>query len=101
MAIRLWPQDYERKDHITKAEKGILRYAARNFQNGHMVVGIDPVRSCCLQKTFLRFSAPSSVPAFSLVLSDSSDILLFSFSEAQHIRCSVLLPSEVFFSPAS
>lgn len=43
MAIRLWPQDYERKDHITKAEKGILRYAARNFQNGHMVVGIDPV----------------------------------------------------------
>ena len=43
MAIRLWPQDYERKDHITKAEKGALRYAARNFQNGHMVVGIDPV----------------------------------------------------------
>lgn len=24
MAIRLWPQDYERKDHITKAEKGSL-----------------------------------------------------------------------------
>ena len=43
MAIRLWPQDYERKDHITKAEKGLLRYAARNFQNGHMVIGIDPV----------------------------------------------------------
>lgn len=43
MAIRLWPQDYERKDHITKAEKGILRYAERNFKNGHMVVGIDPV----------------------------------------------------------
>ncbi len=43
MAIRLWPQDYERKNHITKAEKGLLRYAARNFQNGHMVVGIDPV----------------------------------------------------------
>ena len=39
---------------------------------------------------------PSSVPASSLMLSDSSDILLFSFSEAQHIRCSVLLPSEVF-----
>lgn len=43
MAIRLWPQEYERKDHITKAEKAILRYAARNFQNGHVVVGIDPV----------------------------------------------------------
>ena len=43
MAIRLWPQDYERKEHITKAEKGILRYAARNFQDGHIVVGIDPI----------------------------------------------------------
>ncbi len=43
MAIRLWPKDYERKDHITKAEKNLLRYAARNFQNGHIAVGIDPV----------------------------------------------------------
>ena len=29
MAIRLWPKDYERKEHITKAEKSLLRYAAR------------------------------------------------------------------------
>ena len=43
MAIRLWPQDYERKDHITKAEKNLLRYAARNFKGGHIAVGIDPV----------------------------------------------------------
>ena len=43
MAIRLWPQDYERKDHITKAEKGLLRNAARNFKGGHIAVGIDPV----------------------------------------------------------
>lgn len=43
MAIRLWPKDYERKDHITKAEKSLLRYAARNFQNGHIAVGIDPI----------------------------------------------------------
>lgn len=43
MAIRLWPQDYERKDHISRAEKGILRYAARNFQDGHIAIGIDPV----------------------------------------------------------
>lgn len=43
MSIRLWPQEYERKDHITKAEKAILRYAAHNFQDGHIVVGIDPV----------------------------------------------------------
>lgn len=43
MSIRLWPQDFERKDHITKAEKALLRYASRNFQNGHMAIGIDPV----------------------------------------------------------
>ena len=43
MSIRLWPQDFERKDHITKAEKSLLRNAARNFKNGHFVVSIDPV----------------------------------------------------------
>ena len=43
MAIRLWTQDYERKDHITKAEKSLLRNASRNFSNGHIAVGIDPV----------------------------------------------------------
>lgn len=43
MSIRLWPQDFERKDHITKAEKALLRYASRNFQNGHIAIGIDPV----------------------------------------------------------
>lgn len=43
MAIRLWPQDYERKEHITRAEKSLLRNAARNFRNGHIVVGIDPL----------------------------------------------------------
>lgn len=43
MAIRLWPQDYERKEHITRAEKALLRNAARNFRNGHIVVGIDPL----------------------------------------------------------
>lgn len=43
MAIRLWPQDYERKDHITKAEKSLLRNAARNFKSGHIAIGIDPV----------------------------------------------------------
>lgn len=43
MAIRLWPQDYERKEHITKAEKALLRNAARNFKSGHIAVGIDPL----------------------------------------------------------
>lgn len=43
MAIRLWPQEYERKDHLTKAEKVLLRNAGRNFRDGHFAVGIDPV----------------------------------------------------------
>ena len=43
MPIQLWPKDYERKGHITKAEKMILRNAARNFSEGHIVVGIDPL----------------------------------------------------------
>ena len=43
MAIRLWPQDYERKEHITKAEKALLRYASRNFQSGNIAVSIDPL----------------------------------------------------------
>ncbi len=43
MAVRLWPKDYERKEHITKAEKALLKNAARNFYNGHFVVGIDPL----------------------------------------------------------
>lgn len=43
MSIRLWPQDYERKDHFSKAEKSLLRNAARNFKSGHIAVGLDPI----------------------------------------------------------
>lgn len=43
MAIRLWPKEYERKDHITKAEKGLLRHALRHLDSGHFAVGIDPL----------------------------------------------------------
>lgn len=41
MSIRLWPQDFERKEHITKYEKALLRFAERNFNDGHMVVNIN------------------------------------------------------------
>ena len=41
MAIRLWPQDYERKEHITKSESVVKK--CRNLSNGHMVVEIDPL----------------------------------------------------------
>ena len=43
MAIRLWPKEFEKKDHITKAEKFLLRKADSNFNSGHFVIGIDPV----------------------------------------------------------
>lgn len=43
MALRLWPKDFERKDHITREEKFLLRNASQNLCDGHFTVGIDPV----------------------------------------------------------
>ena len=41
--IRIWPKDFERKEHITREEKALLRNASLNLENGHFVIGIDPV----------------------------------------------------------
>ena len=80
MAIRLWPQDYERKDHITKAEKGILRYAARNFQNGHMVVGIDPVGLSSDKVKMGMFISPTEgLLTFSIYSGQINAMPLFSY----------------------
>lgn len=43
MTIKLWPKDYERKNHISKEERLLLRLAERNFQHGDFVVNVDPV----------------------------------------------------------
>lgn len=43
MALRIWPKDFERKNHITKEEKALLRNASQNLRDGHFVVGVDPV----------------------------------------------------------
>ena len=43
MAIRLWPQDFEKKEHINKAEKALLRDAKKHFGEGHFAVNIDPL----------------------------------------------------------
>lgn len=43
MSIRLWPKDFERKEHITKAEKVLLKNAGLNLKEGHLAVGIDPL----------------------------------------------------------
>lgn len=67
MAIRLWPQDYERKEHITKAEKALLRNAARNFQSGHLAVGINPIGlSMTGMKMGLYISPAEGLLTFSL-----------------------------------
>lgn len=77
MAIRLWPKDYERKDHITKAEKGLLRYAARNFQSGHIAVGIDPVGlSNDTTKMGMYLSPNEGLITFSIYLGKINEMLI-------------------------
>ena len=43
MALRLWPSDFERKEHITREEKSLLRNAIQNIREGHFAVGVDPI----------------------------------------------------------
>lgn len=43
MSLRLWPNNYENKEYISKEEKRLLRSASRNFKDGHFAVGIDPM----------------------------------------------------------
>ena len=38
MPIRLWPNDYVKKEHITSYERYLLRNAEKNFKDGHFVV---------------------------------------------------------------
>lgn len=41
--LRLWPTDFEKREHISKEEKNILRTSKKYFKDGHIAVGIDPV----------------------------------------------------------
>ncbi len=43
MSIRLWPNEYSRKNHISKQERFLLRGAGNNFKDGHFAVDIDPL----------------------------------------------------------
>lgn len=43
MALKIWPSDFEKKEHINAAERFLLRNALRNFKDGHFAIGIDPV----------------------------------------------------------
>ena len=43
MAIKIWPKDFEKKEHINACERFLLRNAMRNCKEGSFVIGIDPV----------------------------------------------------------
>lgn len=71
MPIRLWPQDFAKKEHITAFEKGLLRTAARNFKDGHFAVDIDPVRMCSSSlKMGLYLSPKEGLVTFSVFPGD-------------------------------
>lgn len=46
MAIKIWPHEFEKKDHINAGERFLLRNALRNLKSGSFVVGIDPIGFC-------------------------------------------------------
>ena len=82
MSIRLWPQDFERKDHITKAEKALLRYASRNFQNGHFVVGIDPIGLSTEKVKMGMYIAPDKgLITFSIYTGNINTILIPTYMQ--------------------
>lgn len=46
MAIKIWPHEFDKKDHINAGERFLLRNALRNLKSGSFAVGIDPVGFC-------------------------------------------------------
>lgn len=67
MSIRLWPNDYAKKEHISQGEKLLLRNASRNLKEGHFAVDIDPVRmSTSAVKMGLYLSPNEGLVTFSL-----------------------------------
>lgn len=43
MSVKIWPSEFEKKEHINAAERFLLRNAMRNLKDGCFVIGIDPV----------------------------------------------------------
>ena len=69
MAIKIWPHEFEKKDHINAGERFLLRNAQRNFKLGSFVVGIDPVGLCTDQVHMGMYISPSEgLITFSIVL---------------------------------
>ena len=43
MPVKIWPREFEKKEHINTAERFLLRNAMRNLKEGCFAIGIDPV----------------------------------------------------------
>ena len=58
MSLTLWPREYEHKQNITKEERILLRTVSKNFNEGHFVVGINPLGLSTPQNKIGLFISP-------------------------------------------
>lgn len=68
MPIKIWPNDFERKEHIYAEERFLLRNALKNFKEGCFVTGIDPLGVCTEQVHMGMYISPEQgLITFSIV----------------------------------
>ena len=66
--IKIWPNEYEKKEHINAAERFLLRNALRNLKGGSFAIGIDPVGFCTEQIHMGMYISPAEgLITFSIV----------------------------------
>lgn len=58
MSLTVWPREYERKPNISKEERNLLKTVAKNFDEGHFVIGIDPLGLCTSENRMGFFISP-------------------------------------------
>ena len=69
MSVKIWPREYEKKEHINSGERYLLRNALRNLKDGSFVVGIDPVGLCTDKVHMGMYISPNEgLISFSIVL---------------------------------
>lgn len=56
--LKIWPIEYEKKEHISKEERDILRTAAKHLKEGHIVTGIDPHGLCTPEQRMGMYITP-------------------------------------------
>lgn len=68
MPIKIWPSEFERKEHINAGERFLLRNALKNFKDGCFVIGIDPLGYCTDQVHMGMYISPEQgLVTFSIV----------------------------------